>query len=67
MKKTRERPNGTIRSKVGLEQQTCSRCGESKDIICFQSYWYQPTRDKKPYGEKVRRRMTCCNDCRRQR
>lgn len=58
-----KRPNGTVRTKTGIETKKCLYCEEDKDVINFQSYWYQPKRCSKPYGDPVRRRLNKCKTC----
>lgn len=61
------RPNGTIRSKVGVETKECFRCKQEKDVICFQTYWYQPTKGGEKVGDPVRKRMASCKECSKKR
>lgn len=45
------------------ETRVCTRCNKELPILSFQSYWYQPLRGGKAYGERVRRRIKTCYDC----
>lgn len=60
---SRGRPNGTIRSCKGVDSKKCIRCEKNKDVVNFQSYWYQPKRNKQPYGDPIRKRMRSCKQC----
>ena len=52
-----------IRIKRGEETKVCICCEKEKDVLEFRIFWYQATKRGKPIGEKERRRLEKCMEC----
>lgn len=65
VKKAVERPRQyvTLRACKGEEFKECFGCKETKDVLCFNTYLYQPKKEGKIIGPKERKRLSYCKVC----